>query len=164
MNKRTPLVFAIALAVLVGIGIYLAILFPANSNTNYTANTPKTQTSEQKDTPAPAPPETTKEPGKYIKYTEAAYNESTAGRRVLFFHAPWCPQCRQLDKEITAAALPNAVTIFKVDYDTSIPMRAKYGVTLQTTFVEVNESGEKIKGYVAYDEPTYANLSKQFAF
>ena len=75
---------------------------------------------------------------------------------MLFFHAPWCPQCRQIDAEIKAQTnLPADTTIIKVDYDSHQSLRQKYGVTLQTTFVKVDDNGDSLQKYVAYNEPTY---------
>ncbi len=157
MNKRVVMTFTVTLAALIGLGVYLAILFPANSS----KPTTRTQTNQQHmniSTPA------VKQAGSYQLYSDEAYASTIDSRRILFFHAPWCPQCRQLDKEILANKLPDGIAILKVDYDTSSKLRIQYGVTLQTTFVEVDRDGNKVKSIVAYDEPTYANLSKQLNF
>ena len=98
--------------------------------------------------------------GAYVDYTESGF-ASTKGTRLLFFHAAWCPQCRELDESIKSGDLPVGVTIFKVDYDTNQPLRAKYGVTLQTTVVKVDEEGNKIESYVAYEEPTLQSVEKK---
>ncbi len=92
-------------------------------------------------------------PGEYVQYSEAALADA-AGTPVLFFHAPWCPQCRALDADIVARGVPAGVTILKVDYDTSQALRERYGVTLQTTVVAVDESGGATATFVPYDEPT----------
>lgn len=107
------------------------------------------QTSE--DTPAPAS-------GRYVEYIEDEA-ASTEGTKLLFFHAPWCPQCRALDSDIKATALPAGVTIFKVDYDSNQTLRQKYGVTIQTTVVKVDDNGNLVEKYVAYDEPTFESVS-----
>lgn len=91
--------------------------------------------------------------GKYIDYENGAI-EKTDGTKVLYFHAPWCPQCQKLDADIIENGVPNGVTIFKVDFDSSHKLRQKYGVTLQTTLVKVDDNGDEISKYVAYDEPT----------
>lgn len=99
-------------------------------------------------------------PGAYVNYSNDVI-ASTAGKKVLFFHAPWCPQCRQIDSEINAqASLPENTTIIKVDYDSHQDLRQKYGVTLQTTFVEVDDNGDSIQKYVAYNEPTYETVKQ----
>ncbi len=92
-------------------------------------------------------------PGSYKTYSTAAVAEAE-GRKVLFFHAPWCPQCRALEQGIQQGTIPAGMTIFKVDYDSSTALRQKYGVTIQTTIVEVDGNGKAIKEYVAYDSPS----------
>lgn len=69
------------------------------------------------------------------------------GINVIFFHASWCPTCRSADENIrtSEASIPQDMQILKVDYDTSIDLRKKYGVTYQHTFVQVDASGELIK-------------------
>lgn len=160
MNKRIVITFTIVLTAVIAFGIYIAALFPANS-TKVEKPVSKTST-VQPETKTAAP--VVKAPGSYQIYSDTAYASAKDSRRILFFHAPWCPQCRQLDKEITANKLPDGIAILKVDYDTSSTLRAKYGVTLQTTFIEVDADGNKVKGVVAYNEPTYANLTKQLTF
>lgn len=125
------------------------------------AAAPIAQPAPQKDLPKQ---QTVAKPGSYVTYSETNLANAIEGRRILFFHASWCPQCRQLDKEITASTLPDGVTILKVDYDTSHELRVKYGVTLQTTIVEIDKEGNKITSFVAYSEPTYASLAKQLSF
>jgi thiol-disulfide isomerase/thioredoxin len=100
--------------------------------------------------PAPAP-------GAYVEYTDGAI-ETTAGQKVLFFHASWCPQCRSLDEELRAQGAPDGLTVFKVDYDSRTDLRQKYGVTLQTTVVFVDDGGELISSSVLYDDPSVASL------
>lgn len=65
---------------------------------------------------------------------------------VLFFHASWCPICRQLDAEAKAdpEIVPDGVRVLKVDYDTATSLRQKYGVTVQHTFVQVDASGASL--------------------
>lgn len=95
--------------------------------------------------------------GAYLDYTDGAI-EATAGQKVLFFHASWCPQCRKLDEELRAAGAPDGLTVFKVDYDSRTDLRQKYGVTLQTTVVFVDDRGELISSTVLYDDPSIASL------
>lgn len=95
--------------------------------------------------------------GAYLDYADGAV-EATAGPKVLFFHASWCPQCRKLDEELRAAGAPDGLTVFKVDYDSRTDLRQKYGVTLQTTVVFVDDRGEPISSTVLYDDPSIASL------
>lgn len=97
------------------------------------------------------------EAGQYVQY-RAEDVAVVEGRKILFFHAPWCPQCRALEASIQAGTIPAGVTIFKVDYDTNQALRQQYGVTIQTTLVEVDSQGSKLGSYVAYDEPTLASV------
>lgn len=70
-----------------------------------------------------------------------------------------------IEEDIKSQGVPDGVTILKVDYDTNQPLRQKYGVTLQTTFVEVDADGNELEKFVAYNEPTFdsvkANLIEQ---
>ncbi|WP_343924399.1 thioredoxin family protein [Rhodoglobus aureus] len=92
--------------------------------------------------------------GAYVDYSPAAIADAE-GRIFLFFHAPWCPQCVSMEGDIEAEGVPSGVTIVKVDYDSNQDLRAQYGVTQQTSFVEVDSSGEKLQdNYVAYADPT----------
>ena len=86
---------------------------------------------------------------RYITYAEYAAQSSNYkdARVVLYFHAPWCPTCRALDKNITAniSNLPANTIIVKTDYDTNVDLRKKYGVTYQHTLVQIDSSGNKVK-------------------
>ncbi len=115
--------------------------------------------------PAPAPTQSevaTEQPtdeasgsvaGTYVEYSDTAIADAQ-GTRLLFFHASWCPQCRSIDADIAADGVPDDVTIIKVDYDSNQALRQQYGVTLQTTFVEVDAAGNAIQSFVAYDTPS----------
>jgi thiol-disulfide isomerase/thioredoxin len=97
--------------------------------------------------------------GRYAVYTPEGVS-STKGTKILFFYATWCPQCRALEADIKAGKIPDDVTIFKVDYDNNQSLRQKYGVSLQTTLVKVDDTGTLLKKFVAYDEPTLRALIK----
>jgi thiol:disulfide interchange protein len=87
--------------------------------------------------------------GQYIDYSEAAIAENADKDIVIFFHAQWCPNCRELEKTLTAGAIPENIVIMKADYDTETELKKKYGVTQQTTMVQVNGQGEKQTIWVA---------------
>lgn len=97
------------------------------------------------------------QPGVYADYQEGLV-ASTDGVQLLFFHAPWCPQCRMIESDIEKQGVPNGVTVLKVDYDSNQALRQRYEVTLQTTFVEIDKDGNKIDSYVAYNEPTFDSV------
>ena len=77
---------------------------------------------------------------------------------MLFFHASWCPQCRALDEELRTQGVPDGLTVIKVDYDSMTELRQRYGVTLQTTVVYIDDAGEMLSSTVIYDEPSVASL------
>jgi thiol-disulfide isomerase/thioredoxin len=161
MNRNKKLVIAAVIAVvLVTTGVYAATRStepeaqPPQSTTEQSEQ--KSEVSQEK-TQEPAPATTSapvaSSPGAYTNYNAASFAK-LSGKRVLFFHAPWCPQCRSLDASIKAGKVPDNTTIVKVDYDSNQALRQKYGVTIQTTLVLVDSSGNLDKKYVAYDQPT----------
>jgi thiol-disulfide isomerase/thioredoxin len=97
--------------------------------------------------------------GTYEAYSpEKIATASSTHKVVLFFHASWCPTCIALDKDIKSHLnnIPSSLTIFDVDYDTSLSLKQKYGVTYQHTFVEVDAQGNMIKKWSG--SPTLAAL------
>lgn len=90
--------------------------------------------------------------GRYTNYSEDILQKKCSGysKTILFFYAPWCPECRGFDKAITASEVPAGTQILKVDYDSSTELKKKYGVTIQTTFVSIGSRGEKIKLWTGY--------------
>jgi thiol-disulfide isomerase/thioredoxin len=99
--------------------------------------------------------------GIYQDYSEQALEASTSNTKLLFFHAPWCPQCRQLDESIKNSELPDGIAIFKVDYDSNQTLRRRYEVTIQTTVVKLNSQNEEDSKYVSYENPTWQNVQKE---
>ena len=84
--------------------------------------------------------------GPYQDYSKEAFQNAADKKRVLFFHASWCPNCKNADTEITASldAVPDDVVIFKTDYDSEDALKKKYGITSQHTFVYVDSEGNAI--------------------
>ena len=85
--------------------------------------------------------------GVYTEYDESLLANATDGTVLIFFHATWCPSCRALEKDIEAnlERIPNDLTMLKVDYDTEIDMRKKYGIVRQHTLIEVDANGNLVK-------------------
>ena len=86
--------------------------------------------------------------GSYEAYAfEKIAMKAKDGHVVLFFHASWCPTCRGFDNDVKAHLkdIPSTLTILDVDYDNSLDLKKKYGVTYQHTFVEVDANGTLIK-------------------
>ncbi len=98
-----------------------------------------------------------------VAYTD--YHEGVIGNgqtSVLFFHAKWCPACRQADtdlKEIYDAA-GAALPTYKVDYDNSADLKSTYGVTYQHTFVVIDGTGKAIKTVLGPSKAQLAALVK----
>lgn len=91
--------------------------------------------------------------GAYVEYRDGIIAE-TAGTKVLFFHAPWCPQCRALEESILEGDIPDDLTIIKADFDSETELRQQYGVTIQTTIVYVDDDGALLASEVLYSDTT----------
>lgn len=93
--------------------------------------------------------ETMTKNGSYEPYSPEKLSLASDGKVLLFFHAVWCPVCRNIEAEINSnlEALPAGTHILKVDYDKEISLRQKYGVTVQHTFVQVDASGNLIQRF-----------------
>jgi thiol-disulfide isomerase/thioredoxin len=88
--------------------------------------------------------------GRYVAYDSELVGGEGYTETILFFYAPWCPECRAFDGEISAADVPEGTQVLRVDYDSSQDLRKEYGVTTQTTFVKVDPSGKKQSLWVGY--------------
>ncbi|WP_404386776.1 thioredoxin family protein [Humibacillus xanthopallidus] len=83
--------------------------------------------------------------GSYIDYATYAQDPAAAtGKVVLFFHATWCPICREVEESLTSAPVPAGLTVVKVDFDDAGELRQRYGVTIQHTFVQVDPAGRQL--------------------
>ena len=84
--------------------------------------------------------------GSYITYDQFSEDRSSfaASDIVLFFHASWCPKCQETESNLNAEAIPDGLTVVKVDYDTANDLRQEYGVTLQHTFVQIDADGNQL--------------------
>ncbi|MFE6647530.1 thioredoxin family protein [Nocardioides sp. NPDC057772] len=91
-------------------------------------------------------------PGRYADYSAAAVAEECYTDTILFFHAPWCPECRGFEEAIKSGEVPDGAQILKVDYDSATDLRKKYEVTIQSTFVRVDPSGERVKLWSGYGQ------------
>jgi thiol-disulfide isomerase/thioredoxin len=155
MDRRLlPVVIGIAVAIvaaIVAVVVFGAPTAPDAAPATETATTESTPTPEAT-TPGATPGVLE---GAYVEYSNEAIAQAE-GRVLLFFHAPWCPQCRSVESDIIAEGVPAGVTIIKVDYDSRQDLRQRYGVTLQTTFVEVDADGTELQKHVAYDDPHLA--------
>jgi thiol-disulfide isomerase/thioredoxin len=88
----------------------------------------------------------------YSADTERA--ELAAGKRVvIFFYADWCPDCRKADVAFKTQpqAIPENVTVLKIDYNSDKQLERKLGVLSRHTFVEVDKDGNAINKWVSGD-------------
>ena len=151
MNPRLVIALGVVAAVVVAA---VAVLLALPRGEIVDAADPAPTTSAPAVEPAPTEATTdTATAGVYREYSDDAVADAD-GRVLLFFHASWCPQCRAIEDDILTQGVPAGVTILHVDYDTHQDLRQRYGVTLQTTFVEVDAAGEPLQTHVAYSEPT----------
>lgn len=65
---------------------------------------------------------------------------------VLFFAADWCLTCQGLKSSLAAefSNYPADLVIIEADYDDELQLRQQYGVTLQHTLVQVDNSGTEL--------------------
>jgi thiol-disulfide isomerase/thioredoxin len=84
----------------------------------------------------------------YKPYDASLLSKAKDGHKViLFFNASWCPTCQATVKDIEANKdkIADTVHILSVDYDKETELKKKYGVTMQHTFVEVDNLGNLLK-------------------
>ncbi|RJR14713.1 thioredoxin [Candidatus Microgenomates bacterium] len=83
---------------------------------------------------------------RYVAYTPQAFAAASNEKRVLYFHADWCPTCRPFNAELSTrtSEIPSGVVVFKTNYDTETALKQKYGITYQHTFVIVDSAGNEV--------------------
>ncbi|MFK7603689.1 thioredoxin family protein [Deinococcus sp. SM5_A1] len=98
----------------------------------------------------------------YTSYTKAAYDDAKGMKRVLFFHATWCPSCKAANADIVGKLdeIPADVVIFKADYDKEVALKKQYGITAQHTFVLVDDSGKALKKWAGGKLSTIISKTK----
>lgn len=69
------------------------------------------------------------------------------GPTVVYFYAAWCPECRDLAKELKArwSEVRPTLTLVIADYDKDKTLKSRFGVTYQDTFVLLDKAGKPIK-------------------
>lgn len=82
--------------------------------------------------------------GTYTAYTDGVIGNGETS--VLFFHASWCPKCRDADSFLTQLYSSDApaVSVYKLDYDEELELRQRYGVVQQHTFVMIDGEGNAL--------------------
>ena len=159
MNKKLTIIAIIIIGLLAAAGVYIALGNNSDKDDEPTQYTQQSTEAEPGSEKVADDMDSSKSPGSYVTYSDTIIAESS-GTKLLFFHAPWCPQCRAIESDIESDGVPDGVTVIKVDYDTNQALRQKYGITLQTTFVKVDDSGNLIQKFVAYNEPTFDSVKQ----
>lgn len=97
-----------------------------------------------------APSENVEQSGsRFVPYSQASYDAVASKKRVLYFHATWCPICKVVNEELTEKAeqIPSDIVVLRADYDSETELKKKYGVTYQHTFVQVDAEGKKVTAW-----------------
>src|SRR3989344_3575608 len=93
--------------------------------------------------------------GEYQAYSAETVSTAQAANQkvVLFFYAPWCPECRAADAVFKSQAdkIPAGVSLLKTDYDHETELKEKYRVNYQHTFVQIDASGNAVTKWVSGD-------------
>lgn len=97
------------------------------------------------------------EGGEYRDYDSSLLSRADGGRVVLFFHAGWCPTCKVLEADIirNENAIPDDLTILKINYDEADDLKDKYDIFIQHTLVQVDSSGNMISQWTGGNDLDY---------
>ena len=101
------------------------------------------------------------DPGPYVRYSAEAFDAAKDQKRVIFFHASWCPSCRSANRDINAnlELIPEGTVVFKTDYDKERELKRLYAITHQHTFVYVDANGEIIEKWSGGGAEAIANYT-----
>lgn len=98
---------------------------------------------------------------RYVTYdTFSADPDAYAGtRHVLFFTADWCAECLATDVAYRKdpSLIPKDVTLIRTDFELYENIRQLYEVTMQHTFVQIDDNGEMIKRWPASSPESLVN-------
>lgn len=156
--KTVTVALVIILLIVAGVYAFTQESDVADRTTASTTPSGTTQTSSTLKQSTAASPETTTK-GRYQVYSEAAATERDYTTTIVFFYAPWCPECRAFKQTLSSTSLPTGVQILQADFDSSTSLKKKYGVTLQSSFVRINSSGDLEKKWSGYGkEKTLSNV------
>lgn len=149
MKKAIP--FIIGAVAVIGLLVAALVFRPLETtNQSMTTETPEASSTDQlEEMPTDSETPVASE-GRYADYSEEAVAAEGYDETILFFHAAWCPECRAFEQAITDDDIPAGVQILKVDYDDSSELRQRYEVTIQSTFVKVNQEGDRVSLWVGY--------------
>lgn len=152
MKKNLLIGLGVAVGVLTALAVLSLYAAQRSMDSTDTNTPPVTQKPSEKEEPEGDICPAIAAAGRYVDYREELVVKKCSGygHTVLFFHASWCPECRGFEQAIEAGEVPAGVQILKVDYDSSGELRKKHGVTIQSTFVRVDESGNTVTKWTGY--------------
>lgn len=159
MKRSQKIIAASVVGVLLLAGAAYALLIEGPTTTETSQQT--TNTSQKAETVSPSATtesSNSQAAGRYATYTEAAVTDTAYDTTIVFFYAPWCPECRAYKQAIESDTIPEGVQFLEADFDSSTELKKRYGVTLQTTFVRVNTAGELQKKWAGYGKEKSLNV------
>ena len=140
------------LLVLVLVGGISAVVITKQMSDHKAPETPRqaTASAEQDHVPQETPRSNDAITGRYSSYSAERVGDQAYTTTVLFFHATWCPECRAFKQAINSEVIPANTQVLEVDYDKASDLKKQHGVTLQSTFVKVDQTGKQLAKWVGY--------------
>ncbi len=95
---------------------------------------------------------------RYLEYSkEALAYAHRQGKVILYFWAPWCATCSNLDTDIqkNPSLIPEGYTFLRINYDHSPELKSTYHVVTQHTFVLIDDNGNALSSWVGGDETVW---------
>ncbi len=88
----------------------------------------------------------------YEDFSQEKYEELKGSKPVvLFFHAEWCPTCKQIEGDVTTelSNFPKGTKILQADFDTENELKAEYDIVVQSTLVVLDADGNVVEKLAA---------------
>ncbi len=164
MSRNTKIVIVVTVLILVIVGGYFVFSGdnePADINSMSTQNASQNPARSDEDKTVSKERDATQpeniEKGRYTTYSTEDTASTGYNTNIIFFYAPWCPECRAFKEAIQAETIPDGTQILEADFDSSTDLKKKYGVTLQSTFVRVDNGGDLQSKWVGYGKDKSLN-------
>ena len=158
MKKSVKIAIIVLAIITIAVGAVVLLQKESNAPAMTKQNSSANMNSSTEDTTEPAPETSDLSEGRYTNYSGEEVANKGYSQTIVFFYAPWCPECRAFKKAITENSIPDGVQILETDFDSSTDLKKKYGVTQQTTFVRVNSAGELQKKWPGYGKDKSIDL------
>lgn len=118
---------------------------PKNEQSQEIVSSPRVKPSKKSDAELDAGSSTEADrPGSYltIQDFERSTEKYLGSKIVLFFNANWCSTCKIARDNIESNldSIPSKLVIVVVDFDKETELRKRYGVTIQHTFIQIDEN------------------------